>query len=361
VAEANRAALGPPALRLTEDASADPREIPSLDGSILRRKRAKPSYRGPMDRGIREGELLLAAEGAALFRHLFDTDEAFRERRLGAMRELLGALDGDGPLGEPRGIPELDVHAGYAAWAPSYDSVSNAAIRAEEELVHAVLKSIRPGRALDAACGTGRHAAHLVGLGHDVVGIDRSPAMLSVARNKVPTARFARGDLTQLSIGDASMDLAACGLSLTHLPELAPAIGELARVLRPGGHLVLSDVHPTFVMLQGQAVFRQEEGYAFIRNHVHLHGHYLEAFSRAGLAVLACLEAPMRADHDVGLLGGAAEAAAAVFDDVPAVLVWSLERTRPSAVMAGQREAGRALPAKAPGGPDADPEGLGAP
>ena len=49
-------------------------------------------------------------------------------------------------------------------------------------------------------------------------------------------------------------------LALIHLPDLGPAIRELARVVRVGGRIVVSDIHPMFVALGAQALFRAEEG-----------------------------------------------------------------------------------------------------
>ena len=150
--------------------------------------------------------------------------------------------------------------------------------------------------------------------------------MLAVAREKVPAARFELGELTGLPTEDKSFDLAVCALALTHLADPAPAIGELARSVRPGGRVVISDAHPTLVLIQGQGLFPHRGGFAFVRNHVHLHGAYLAAFAAAGLAVESCDEVPMAGDYRAGLFAGAAEAAASIWDDLPAALVWTLER-----------------------------------
>src|SRR5262249_58324453 len=71
-----------------------------------------------------------------------------------------GRLDGD--RSKAAAVPELAVEDGYAAWAHIYDQMPNALIRAEQPLVDEALDEVRAGRALDAACGTGRHAARLV-------------------------------------------------------------------------------------------------------------------------------------------------------------------------------------------------------
>lgn len=274
-----------------------------------------------MGRRVALEELLLGMEGAALLRSLLDGEQEFVDRRVAAMRKLVGAFDGELSRIE---VPELDVDAGYEAWAPIYDEMPNALIEAEEPLVDEALEGVPPGRALDAACGTGRHTVRLVKLGHQTLGVDRSEAMLAVARDRVPGAELRTGDLTDLPLEDASVDVAICALALTHLEDPAPAIAELARVVRPGGRVVLSDAHPAFVLLLGQALFPRGDGFAFVRNHVHLHGTYLAAFADAGLEVVACREVPIEDDFSEGLLGAAAEAAAAVFEGLPAALVWTL-------------------------------------
>jgi ubiquinone/menaquinone biosynthesis C-methylase UbiE len=278
-------------------------------------------------RYIRLGELQLGVEGAALFRHLVDCDQDFAEQRVAAIQRILAGLD-DGPQALGMEVPELDVAAGYAAWAPVYDAMENALIRAEEPLVQAVTADVAPGRAIDVACGTGRHAAWLHGAGHDTTGVDRTPEMLEIARTRVPGASFEEGDYTALRFDDDTFDFAICALALTHIPDPAPAIAEMARVVRAGGRIVLTDAHPTFVLIQGQAMFPAGKRLAFVRNHPHLHGTYLRAFRDAGLSVLDCLESPMDATFDSGLFADVEAAATALWDGIPVALVWSLEVNR---------------------------------
>ena len=278
-----------------------------------------------MGRSVSLGEVWLGIEGAALLRYVLDGDEAFVAARLAAIEGLVGRLGG-GPFAVRSPVPELDVEEGYRAWAPVYDEMSNALIRAEEPLVLAGLDGVGVGVALDAACGTGRLAGLLAGRGHRTLGVDRSDAMLARAREKLAGVEFRSGDLTLLPVESGSVDVATCGLALTHLADPAPAIGELARVVRPGGRVVISDAHPTFVALQGQALFPAGAGFAFVRNYHHGHSVYLRAFRSAGLDVIDCAEAPMESDFTVGLTAGAADAAAALWADIPVALVWTLQR-----------------------------------
>ncbi|WP_241582192.1 class I SAM-dependent methyltransferase, partial [Rosenbergiella nectarea] len=71
--------------------------------------------------------------------------------------------------------------------------------------------------------------------------------MLARARAEVPGAGFRLGELTRLPVEDGAVDLVVCALALAHVPDLEPVLAEFARVLRPGGHLVISDMHPEVV------------------------------------------------------------------------------------------------------------------
>jgi ubiquinone/menaquinone biosynthesis C-methylase UbiE len=66
--------------------------------------------------------------------------------------------------------------------------------------VKSLLDAIPAGRALDAACGTGRHTECLCARGFDTIGVDVTPEMLAIARRKAPSAKFVSGDLTWMAV-----------------------------------------------------------------------------------------------------------------------------------------------------------------
>lgn len=98
------------------------------------------------------------------------------------------------------------------------------------------------GQVVDLGCGPGRITAHLIALGVEAFGIDLSPTMVAVARQRYPGLRFAEGDITRLDIADGSLVGAAAWYSIIHTPpeRLARLLGEFHRVLRPQGYLVLA-------------------------------------------------------------------------------------------------------------------------
>lgn len=99
----------------------------------------------------------------------------------------------------------------------------------------------------DLGCGTGAVAASLAPLVHRVVAVDDSAAMLAVCRGRLagfPNVEVLEGQLESLPLETASVDAATAILVLHHLPDPAKALGEVARVLRPTGRLVVVDMLP---------------------------------------------------------------------------------------------------------------------
>jgi len=98
-------------------------------------------------------------------------------------------------------------------------------------------------RVLDAGCGPAGHlAAHLAARGLRLTGVDVSPACVALARRAQPALAFQVADLAQLPFDAASFDAVLAAYSLIYTPRrLQPAaFAELARVLRPGGLLLLA-------------------------------------------------------------------------------------------------------------------------
>ena len=100
------------------------------------------------------------------------------------------------------------------------------------------------GRVLEVAIGTGRNLPHYPA-GATLTGIELSPAMLAIARQRAAglgrDAGHLEGDAEHLPFADASFDTVACALALCTIPSPAIAIGEMKRVLIPGGRLLLLD------------------------------------------------------------------------------------------------------------------------
>jgi len=90
-------------------------------------------------------------------------------------------------------------------------------------------------RLLDVGCGTGSHIARYSTRGFDVAGVDGSEKMLEHARAANPSAALELADVEHIPFEDASFDFVLCIEVLRYLPDAAPCIREMARVLKPGG------------------------------------------------------------------------------------------------------------------------------
>ncbi len=120
------------------------------------------------------------------------------------------------------------------------------------------------GRLLDLACGTGAQTLAFSDAGWDVVGADASEDMLRRARDRGLETVCA--DATELPVEAASFDAVVSVWTHTDLDDFAAAVGEAARVLRPGGAFVYAGGHPCFVgphsrFIGGEGVPELHPGY----------------------------------------------------------------------------------------------------
>jgi demethylmenaquinone methyltransferase/2-methoxy-6-polyprenyl-1,4-benzoquinol methylase len=105
------------------------------------------------------------------------------------------------------------------------------------------LARVGPGsRALDVATGTGDLAIALAARGADVVGSDFSEGMLERARVKSSAVRWEHGNALELPYPDDSFDASTVGFGARNFSDLARGLGEMARVVRPGGRVVVLEI-----------------------------------------------------------------------------------------------------------------------
>lgn len=282
---------------------------------------------------------LLGLEGVALLRAFSGVyDRDFTTARLLEIQALLDAAE---ELGEGVEARPMTTREGYVDWAPFYDEPGNQLLELEQPFVREILEGLAVGVALDAACGTGRHTAYLASLGHQVIGVDSSPDMLAVAREKLPRAELHEADLHDLPVNDDSVDLVVCAIALTHVPDLERALVEFVRVLRPGGHLVISDSRGLISDI-GLPLVRIVDGEPrYMPTYARLASDYLAAALPLGLTVRRCEEprrpSPLVDDRGKPLYDGDGDAPPAHIPGNPPN-IWSLHRRATAATNAAWRD-----------------------
>lgn len=148
----------------------------------------------------------------------------------------------------------VSAAAGYELWADTWDDAASPLVALEERALGPWMERLDPRRAIDVGCGTGRWAERLA-----AIGIDASPAMLAVAAGK-PGLRglLIAADAMALPVASRSVDLVLCTLTLGHVRDQAAAMREFARILEPGGTLILTDFHPAAAAQGWRRTFRRD-------------------------------------------------------------------------------------------------------
>lgn len=120
---------------------------------------------------------------------------------------------------------------------------------ADPEYVEQILPLIaqrlpRDGVVVDVGCGEGQVSRLAAAAGLGVVGVDPAPAQIAVAHERGGGARYLLGSATDLPLRRASADVAVACLVFEHIDDHVSALGEVARVLRPGGTFLFLLNHP---------------------------------------------------------------------------------------------------------------------
>jgi SAM-dependent methyltransferase len=186
-----------------------------------------------------------------------------------------------------RHYPTVSVREGYREWLPTYDGT------VEDTMDLALLDRLDSvswssvDRAVDLGCGTGRTAGWLRSSGVTRIdGVDVTPEMLEVARQRGLHDRLVEGDVRSTGLDAHAYDLVVCCLVDEHLPELSGLYREARRLLTQPGIFVLAGYHPFFIMSTGIPThFDRATGEPIaVETHVHLPSAHVAAARDAGFA-----------------------------------------------------------------------------
>lgn len=156
-------------------------------------------------------------------------------------------------------IEYVPTQEGYDRWAKTYDEEDNPLIAIEESVFHKLLGDVSDQRVLELGCGTGRHTKHMIKNGAEVTAIDFSTQMLLAAKKQIgdgDKVKFIHHNLeNKLPFADETFDLVASSLVLEHIKEIDYFFCEAQRVVKNGGRLIFSTMHPAMFLRDKQAHF----------------------------------------------------------------------------------------------------------
>ena len=181
----------------------------------------------------------------------------------------------------------MNIATAYSAWSPQYDAVRNPTRDLDAVVTQRLLGAVPIPVVIEAGCGTGKNTGYFSQIGATVHALDFSSGMLELARRNVsaPNVRFGEADLSArwpCRTGEA--DLVSFNLVLEHVEHLDEVLREAARVLRPGGRVLVSELHPFKQYLGSQARFAMADGTEFrVPAFTHHVSDYLGAAAGCGL------------------------------------------------------------------------------
>jgi SAM-dependent methyltransferase len=219
---------------------------------------------------------------------------------------ILVATDGDRSTTHvllPSEVESVEISAkeGYARWSKTYDTESNALIATEQPEVDRILATLSYRNVLDAATGTGRHALRLARQGAFLTAIDESPEMLATARRRAVglDIQFHETSLAEpLPLETGQFDLVICALAFCHLPDMYATSREFHRVLRRGGHVLVTDFHPDAVAYGWRAMVWEGHTRYLLPNYPYTRDDYVASVAEAGFAVRSAIDIPFKAIPD---------------------------------------------------------------
>lgn len=180
---------------------------------------------------------------------------------------------------------------GYRLWSQTWESDPSAIVALESRWLEPWLTDLRGKVVVDLSCGVGRWLTFAKAKGATALGMDLCWEMLAQAQKKrgVP-GNLAQADTRHLPLADGCADVALCALSLGHISPMESAVSELARIVRQGGSLLISDFHPEAIRRGWKRTFRSDGQTYEIETHLYSTELLMECASRRGLVLEEMVE-----------------------------------------------------------------------
>jgi ubiquinone/menaquinone biosynthesis C-methylase UbiE len=157
----------------------------------------------------------------------------------------------------------MNVREAYDQWAEQYDTNQNKTRDLEAVSLRQALSGGRFKRTLEIGCGTGKNTEWLLSISDQLLAVDLSNEMLSIAKSKVLSDRatFQQADICKSwDFTSDTFDLVTFSLILEHISDLLPIFEKVYSILNPAGKVYIGELHPFKQYSGTKARFDTEKG-----------------------------------------------------------------------------------------------------
>ena len=183
----------------------------------------------------------------------------------------------------------IDTRQAYNSWASQYDTNKNHTRDLEGRALRAVLATVPFTACLEIGCGTGKNTAWLAQKAQQITAVDLSEEMLAKAQEKIKDEKvlFKQADIRRKwEFSDKLYDLVSFSLVLEHIADLNHIFYETAKLLQPGGHVYIGELHPFKQYLGTKARFDTDEGQQVVECYNHPISDFIQTAKKHGLALV---------------------------------------------------------------------------
>lgn len=183
----------------------------------------------------------------------------------------------------------MGVKEVYNLWAKQYDSNENKTRDLEGTSLRETLSDIHFTRCLEIGCGTGKNTAWLTEKSQQLTAVDFSDRMLAIAKSKIQDERviFVQADIRAAwKFAVSEYDLVTFSLILEHIENLNEIFEKVSKVLQPGGHVYIGELHPFKQYTGTKARFETETGLQEVPCFNHHLSDFFQATKKYGLHIV---------------------------------------------------------------------------
>lgn len=182
----------------------------------------------------------------------------------------------------------MDTKSAYDLWSKQYDSNENKTRDLEAQALRQTLKNIEFADCLEIGCGTGKNTEWLLTKADHITAVDLSEEMIARAKEKIKSDKvsFLQADIIkEWDFTNKKFDLISFSLVLEHIENLNHIFSQASKLLKPGGHIYLGELHPYKQYLGTKARFETNDGLQILECYNHNISDFVKSAGRNGLEV----------------------------------------------------------------------------